>query len=85
MPQSVAQARIDNAVKPYWIDPVTGAKTAASPINSIISAQFPAGTTYYYGPVGSQGGVYLGGQNSIQIFIPNARAIGTFTPIKPLK
>jgi filamentous hemagglutinin len=85
MPQSVAQARIDNAVKPYWIDPVTGAKTAASPINSVIAAQFPAGTTYYYGPVGTQGGVYVGGQNSIQIFIPNARAIGTFTPVKSLK
>ncbi|WP_338862693.1 hemagglutinin repeat-containing protein [Mycetohabitans rhizoxinica] len=85
MPQSVAQARIDNAVKPYWTDPSTGAITGVSPINSAISARFPVGTKYYYGPVGIQGGVYLGGQDSIQIFIPNARTIGTFTPIKPLK
>jgi len=85
MPQSVAQTRIDSAVKPYWIDPSTGAKTGASPINSVITAQFPAGTAFYYGPVGTQGGVYLGGQSSIQIFIPSARSIGTFTPIAPLK
>jgi hypothetical protein len=85
MPQSVAQTRIDNAVKPYWIDPLNGATTGTSPINSAISAQFPVGTTYYYGPVGTQGGIYLGGQDSIQIFIPNARAIGTFTPTKSLK
>lgn len=85
MPQIVARTRIDNAVKPHWIDPSTGAITGASPINSAISARFPVGTKYYYGPVGNQGGVYLGGQDNIQIFIPNARAIGTFTPIKPLK
>jgi hypothetical protein len=85
MPQSIAQVRIDNAVRPYWIDPLTGAKTGASPINSVISASFPLGTTYYYGPVGTQGGVYLGGQNVIQIFIPSARSIGTFTPVGSLK
>ncbi|MFM0070633.1 DUF637 domain-containing protein [Paraburkholderia sediminicola] len=85
MPQSIAQTRIDNAVKPYWIDPTTGAMTGSSPINSAIAAQFPKGTTYYYGPVGTQGGVYLGGQSNIQIYVPNARSIGTFTPIAPLK
>lgn len=85
LPQSAAQARIDSAIKPFWIDPSTGAITGSSPINSVISAKFPVGTTYYFGPVGTQGGIYLGGQNNIQIFIPNARSIGIFTPIGPLK
>jgi hypothetical protein len=85
IPQSVAQTRIDNAIKPFWIDPSTGAITGSSPINSVINAQFPLGTPYYFGPVGTQGGIYLGGKDRIQIFILNARSIGTFTPIGPLK
>jgi len=84
-PESVAQARIDSAVKSQWIDPETGFLKGESPMNSVIGAQFPEGTPYYYGPVSSQGGVYLGGQNMIQIFVPGAKNIGTFTPISPLK
>ena len=84
-PSSVAQVRIDNAVLPFWTDQQTGALTGTSPLNSLISAQFPQGTVYYYGPVNTQGGVYLGGNYSIQIFVPDARSIGTFTPIGPLK
>ena len=80
-PNGVAQVRIDNAVRPQWINPVTGVLEAESPINSVIGAQFPIGSTYYYGPVSSQGGVYLGGSNKIQLYVPDARKIGTFTPL----
>jgi hypothetical protein len=84
-PASVAQARIDNAVLPNWIDIQTGTLTGSSPMNSVITAKFPVGTVYYYGPVGSQSGIYLGNNYNIQIFVPSARTIGTFTPIGPLQ
>jgi hypothetical protein len=84
-PTSVAQARIDNAVLPNWTNMRTGALTGRSPMNSVITADFPVGTAYYYGPVGSQGGAYLGNNYNIQIFIPNGRSIGTFAPIGPLQ
>lgn len=35
----------------------------------------PKGTTVYEGLVGYQGGVYLGGQDKIQTFIPTPWAI----------
>ena len=66
---SVAQARIDLAIKPQWIDPQTGALTGTSVIDSNFAVSIPAGTTVYTGPVGYQGGVYLGG-NTTQVFIP---------------
>ena len=68
--ESVAKVRIDLAVKPQWIDPITGNLTGTSIINTNYSIKIPAGTTIYYGPVGYQGGVYLGGDNIIQTFIP---------------
>lgn len=58
---------------------------AESPINSVIGAQFPIGTTYYFGPVSSQGGIYLGGNNKIQVYVPDARKTGTFTPLEKIK
>ncbi len=80
-PEGAAQVRIDNAVKPQWLDK-EGVQTGTSPINALIEIEYPAGTEYYYGPVSSQGGVYVGGQGMIQIFVPNSRAIGTFKVIK---
>ncbi|WP_375058552.1 VENN motif pre-toxin domain-containing protein [Zobellella sp. DQSA1] len=65
---SVAQVRIDLAVKPHWTD-ANGALTGTSPIESIYQIKIPKGTTIYEGPVGSQGGVYLGGQNVMQIYV----------------
>jgi hypothetical protein len=69
-PQSVAQVRIDSAVNAQWIDPTTGALTGESPIDTVYGIKIPAGTTYYQGPVGYQGGVNLGGLDTSQIFIP---------------
>lgn len=84
-PNSVAQSRIDSAVRPQWFDSKTGALIAESPINSSIVATFPPGTKYYVGPVSSQGGVYVGGMDKLQIYVPNARTSGTFTVLGPLK
>lgn len=86
-PQSVAQVRIDSAVKAQWIDPKTGVLTGESPINTVYAVKIPKGTVIFEGPVGSQGGVYLGGMNTNQIFvhqpwnIPNVKVLGS-TPLK---
>jgi hypothetical protein len=74
-PESVANVRIDLAVKPQWIDPVTQSLQGTSPIDTVFALRIPRGTTIYEGPVASQGGVYLGGRDQYQIFIPGARDI----------
>ncbi|MHC8401510.1 DUF637 domain-containing protein [Pseudomonas sp. MDT1-17] len=86
-PTSVAQVRIDTAVKPQWIDPTTGTLTGTSPINAVYSVKIPAGTTVYQGPVGNQGGIYVGGQNVNQIFVHEPwkiPGVETFGVPKPL-
>ncbi len=67
--ESSIKVRGDLAVKPQWIDPKTGSLTGISPINTNYAIKIPAGTTVYTGPVGYQGGAYLGGQNVMQTFI----------------
>lgn len=67
-PASVANVRIDSAVKPQWIDPKTGLMTGESPIDTVFSVKIPAGTEVYVGPVGYQSGVHLGGAAD-QIFV----------------
>jgi len=67
--ESAIQARIDNAIKPQWIDPKTGVLTGVSPLESTYAVKIPADTTVYKGPVGYQGGIYLGGQDRMQIFV----------------
>ncbi|MBQ5558301.1 MAG: hypothetical protein IIT46_00740, partial [Lachnospiraceae bacterium] len=68
-PESVAKVRIDTAVKPQWIDPLTGELTGESVIDTVYAIKIPKGTTVYTGPVGSQGGAYCGGYNIMQTFI----------------
>ena len=67
-PSSVADVRINSAVKPQWIDPKTGALTGTSTIDTVYGIEIPKGTITYSGPAGYQGGIYLGGKE--QIFIP---------------
>ncbi|GAB4587661.1 WXG100-like domain-containing protein [Nocardia sp. IFM 10818] len=74
-PSSVANVRIDTAVKPQWIDPKTGEYTGASPIDTVFEIKIPAGTEVYVGPVGYQSGVYLGGTVD-QIYIHEPWNIG---------
>lgn len=68
-PASVANVRIDTAVKTHWIDPKTGAYEASSYIDNVYAIKIPKGTTIYTGPVGPQGGVYVGGCNVMQTYI----------------
>ena len=86
-PVSVAQVRIDTAVKPQWIDPLTGHLIAKLPIDSVYAVKVPAGTKIYVGPLGSQGGVYVGGQSIEQIFISEPWKINSLEIISknPLK
>ena len=84
-PKSVIQVRMDSAVKPYWTNKQTGmwdldefgkAKVSKSVIEQVYAVKIPAGTTIYTGPVGYQGGMYLGGLETNQIFIPDTRLPG---------
>ncbi len=68
-PVSATQVRIDSAIKPQWIDIKTGVLTGTSPLNTVYAVKIPAGTTIYTGPVASQGGVFAGGSEIMQIFI----------------
>lgn len=68
-PQSIAQVRIDTAVKPQWIDGRTGVLTGQSNIDTVYAVVVPRGTTIYEGPVGTQGGIYVGGPMTNQIFV----------------
>jgi hypothetical protein len=71
-PSSIPHARIDKAIKPHWIDPVTGKLEGSSPIDCYYAIKIPAGSTIYHGPVANQSGIYVGGSgvNQAQIFIP---------------
>ncbi|MCC6511226.1 MAG: hypothetical protein IT423_19145 [Pirellulaceae bacterium] len=73
-PPSGAIARIDSALKHFWID-VDGVFTGSSSAEIVLAVRIPAGTKVYYGPVGSQGSVYVGGMDKIQVFIPNLSEI----------
>lgn len=66
-PTSVAQVRIDLAIKEQWIDSSTGILTGTSVIDSYYTVKIPRGTTIFVGPADYQGGVYLGGAE--QVFI----------------
>ncbi|WP_455717784.1 hypothetical protein, partial [Anaerosporobacter sp.] len=66
---SVVNVRIDTAVKIHWIDPKTGAWEASSYIDNVYAIKIPKGTTVYTGPVGPQGGAYVGGYNIMQTYI----------------
>jgi hypothetical protein len=87
-PTSVAQVRIDTAVKPQWIDPVTGELTGSSPVDTVYAIKIPAGTIVYEGPVGYQGDISVRGDDIKQIFVhepwklPGVEVIGNPTPIK---
>lgn len=84
-PLSEAQVRIDCAVRNQWIDK-NGSLTAYSDIDTAYEIKIPKGTTVYEGPVAPQGGVYLGGPDRIQIYIPGVRDLDAeIISKKPLK
>ena len=84
-PKLVIQVRIDSAVKPYWTNVKTGEwtknletgeQTAKSMIEQVYAVKVPAGTTIYTGLVEYQGGMYFGGLETNQIFLPDTRLPG---------
>ena len=84
-PKSVIQVRMDIAVKPYWTNKRTGMWekndlgidiSGKSKIEKIYTVRVPAGTVIYEGPVAPQGGMYLGGMETNQIFLPDTRLPG---------
>ena len=85
-PKSVIQVRMDTAVKPYWTDVKTNTfninqdtgklEVYSSPIGQVYTVKIPAGTVIYEGPVAPQGGMYLGGMETNQIFLPDTRIPG---------
>ena len=84
-PKSVIQVRMDTAVKPYWTNKRTGMWekndlgidiSGKSKIEKIYAVRVPAGTVIYEGPVAPQGGMYLGGMETNQIFLPDTRLPG---------
>ncbi|WP_369711553.1 hypothetical protein AB8B22_02675 [Leptotrichia sp. HSP-334] len=54
----------------------TGEQTAKSMIEQVYAVRIPAGTVIYEGPVAPQGGMYLGGMETNQIFLPDTRIPG---------
>lgn len=60
---------IDTAVKPQWINPITGELTGESVVDTVYAIKMPKGTKVYTGPVGPQGGAYCGGYDVMQSFI----------------
>jgi filamentous hemagglutinin len=50
-------------------DPKTGVLTGSSPLDVVYTVRIPKGTTVYDGPVGPQGGFYVGGPNASQVFV----------------
>lgn len=68
-PASVANVRIDTAVRTHWIDPKTGAYEENTYIDNVYAIKVPKGNTIYTGPVGPQGGVHVGGYNVMQTYI----------------
>lgn len=75
-PASEAQVRIDSAVKPVWTSP-EGKYLSSSPLEKgyafiVEHPEHPVAI----GPVGMQGGVYVGGADNLQLFVDDRRALG---------
>lgn len=68
-PISEANVRIDNAVKLVWLKPNSTEISGTSPIDMVYAVKIPKGTVVYEGPVGSQGGPYLGGEQFTQVYV----------------
>ena len=87
---SEAQARIDLAIKKWWGDSngeikIRGFEADKSILDTMYYIEFPEGIPKYKGPVGYQGGPFLGGLNQEQYFIPNSKNFGKVIKSYPIK
>ena len=87
---SEAQARIDLAIKKWWIKPngeikIRGFEADKSILDTMYYIKFPEGIPKYKGPVGYQGGPFLGGLDQEQYFIPDSWKYGEIIETYPVK
>ncbi|WP_181416042.1 RHS repeat domain-containing protein, partial [Gilliamella apicola] len=66
--QSIALARLDLAIKKRWYK-LNGELDGISEVQSLYVVEIPEGIVTFEGPIGYQGGFYLGNPNIEQIFI----------------
>ena len=87
---SEVEARVDLAIKKWWVDSngeikIRGLEADKSILDTMYYIEFPEGIPKYKGPVGYQGGPFLGGLNQEQYFIPNSRNFGKVIKSHPIK
>ena len=87
---SEVEARIDLAIKKWWVKPNAEIKIREygadkSILDTIYYIEFPEGIPKYKGSVGYQGGPFLGGLNQEQYFIPNSKSFGKVIKSYPVK
>jgi len=87
---SEVEARVDLAIKKWWVKPdgeikIRGLEADKSILDTMYYIEFPEGIPKYKGPVGYQGGPFLGGLNQEQYFIPNSKNFGKVIKSHPIK
>ena len=87
---SEVQARIDLAIKKQWVKlnaeiRITEYGEDKSILDTVYYIEFPEGIPKYKGPVGYQGGIFFGGLNQEQYFIPNSKDFGKVIKNCPIK
>ena len=87
---SEVEARVDLAIKKWWVKPngeikIRGFEANKSILDTMYYIEFPEGIPKYKGPVGYQGGPFLGGLNQEQYFIPNSKSFGKVIKSYPVK
>ena len=87
---SEVEARVDLAIKKWWVKPNAEIKIREygadkSILDTVYYIEFPEGIPKYKGPVGYQGGPFLGGLNQEQYFIPNSKSFGKVIKSYPVK
>jgi hypothetical protein len=66
------QSAIDNAVNPNWGaagTPGGNPNSNGLGLSNTYCVELPPGTVYFYGPISSQGGAWVGG--GVQVFVPS--------------
>ena len=87
---SEVEARVDLAIKKWWVKPngeikIRGFEAEKSILDTMYYIKFPEGIPKYKGPVGYQGGPFLGGLDQEQYFIPNSWKYGEIIETYPVK
>ena len=87
---SEVEARVDLAIKKWWVKPngeikIRGFETEKSILDTMYYIKFPEGIPKYKGPVGYQGGPFLGGLDQEQYFIPDSWEYGEIIETYPVK